>query len=72
MQNQSTVVVQLLHHVQLFVTPRTAGLQTSLSFSICWSLLKLMPMESVMKTSLHITKREKKHATKLATMTYLL
>ena len=35
-------VVQQLSHVQLFVT------QASLSFTISWSLLKLMPTESVM------------------------
>ena len=33
------IVVQLLSHVQLFVTPWTAALQTSLSFTISQSLL---------------------------------
>ena len=42
------VVVQLLSHVQLFVTPWTAACQASLSFTISWSLLKLMTTESVM------------------------
>ena len=42
------VVVQCLSHAQLFVTPRTAARQTSLSFTVSWSLLKLMPIESVM------------------------
>ena len=37
-----------LSQVQLFVTPWTAAHQASLSFTICWSLLKLMTIESVM------------------------
>ena len=41
------VVIQLLSHVQLFVTPLTATWQFSLSFPISWSLLKLMSFESV-------------------------
>ena len=41
------VVVQLLSCVQLFVTPWTVACQTSLSFTISWSLLKLMSTESV-------------------------
>ena len=36
------VVVQLLHHVQLFATPWTAACQASVSFIISWSLLRLM------------------------------
>ena len=40
------VVVQLLSHVQLFVTPWTASCQASLSFTISRSLLKLMSIES--------------------------
>ena len=36
------IVVQLLSHVLLFVTPWTAARQASLSFTISWSLLKLM------------------------------
>ena len=40
--------VQLLSHVQLFATPWTAAHQTSLSFTICQILLKLMSIESVM------------------------
>ena len=39
---------QLLSHVQLFGTPWTAAHQASLSFTIAWSLLKLMSIESVM------------------------
>ena len=42
------IVVQLLSHVLLFVTPWTAARQASLSFTISWSLLKLMSIESVM------------------------
>ena len=39
--------VQLLSCVPLFVTPWTAACQASLSFTISWSLLKLMSVESV-------------------------
>jgi len=42
------VVVQLLSRVQLFASPWTAARQASLSFTLSWSLLKLMPIESVM------------------------
>ena len=41
------VVVELLSHVQLFVTPWTAECQASLSFTISRSLLKFMSTESV-------------------------
>ena len=41
-------VVQLLSHVQLFVTPWTAACQACLNFTISWSLLKLMSIELVM------------------------
>ena len=44
----STVVVQLLSHVQLFATPQTAAHQASLSFITSRSLLKFMSIESVM------------------------
>ena len=40
--------VRSLSHVWLFVTPRTAVLQASLSITNSWSLLKLMSIESVM------------------------
>ena len=40
--------VQWLIHAQLFVTPWTAAHQASLSFTISWSLLKLMFIKSVM------------------------
>ena len=42
------VVVQSLSHIPLSVTPWTAACQASLSFTISCSLLKLMPIESVM------------------------
>ena len=44
----SYFVVQSLSHVGLFATPWTAPHQASLSFTISQSLLKLMPIESVM------------------------
>ena len=40
--------VQLLNHVQLFVTSKTAACQASLSITNSWSLLKLTSIESVM------------------------
>ena len=45
------VVVQLLSLVRLFVTPRTATQQASLYFTISWSLLKLMSIESMMPSN---------------------
>ena len=50
---RTLLVVQLLSRVQLFVTPWTAAHQVSLSFTISWSLLKRMFIESVM-TSNHL------------------
>ena len=41
-------IVQLLNHVQLFVTPWTAACQASLSFTIFQSSLKFMFIVSVM------------------------
>ena len=43
--------VQLLSHVQLFATPRTAACQASLSITNSRSLLKLMSIELVMPSS---------------------
>ena len=40
--------VQSLSHVRLFATLWTTAHQTSLSITNCWSLLKLMSIESVM------------------------
>ena len=45
------VVVQSLSRVLLFVTPWTAARQASLSFTIFWSLLRLMSIESVMPSN---------------------
>jgi len=47
------VLVQLLRCVWLFVTPWTAAFQASLSFTVSWSLLKFMSIESV-KLSNHL------------------
>ena len=43
--------VQLLSHVWLFMTPRTAARQASLSITNSWSLLKLMSVELVMPSN---------------------
>ena len=43
--------VQLLSHVQLFVTPWTAAHPASLTITNSWSLLKLMTIESVMPSN---------------------
>ena len=45
------VVIQSLSHVQLSATPWTAAHQSSLSFTISWSLLKFMSIESVMQSN---------------------
>ena len=45
------VVVQSLNCVQFFATPWTVTYQASLSFTIFWSLLKLMSTESVMPSN---------------------
>ena len=49
-----SVVVQSLRHVQLFVIPWTAAHQPSLSFSISWSLLKLISIELVIPSNYFI------------------
>ena len=43
--------VQSLSCIQHFVTPWTAACQASLSFTISWSLLKLVSIESVMPSN---------------------
>ena len=48
------IVVQSLSRVQLSVTPWTSAPQASLSFTISWSLFKLMSIESVMPSN-HLT-----------------
>ena len=50
----SHVALQLLSHVQLFVTTWTATCHTPLSFTNSWSLLKFLSIESVMLSS-HLT-----------------
>ena len=50
-QNVVVALVQLLSHVQIFVTPLTATCQASLSFTMPLSLLKLMSTESVMPSN---------------------
>ena len=42
------IVIQSLSRVRLSVTLRTAVRRVSLSFTISWSLLKFMSIESVM------------------------
>ena len=44
------LVVQLLSHVWLFVTPWTAAYQASLSFTVSQSLFKFMSIESVVQS----------------------
>ena len=45
------ITVQLLNQVQLFSTPWTAALQTELSFTVSWNLLRLMSTESLMPSN---------------------
>ena len=45
------LLVHLLSCVQLFVTPWTAAHQASMSFTISWSLLKVMSIKWVMPSS---------------------
>ena len=45
------IVIQSLSHVRFFATPWTAACQASLSFTITWSLLKIMSIESVMPSN---------------------
>ena len=54
MNLENTIVVLSLHHVWLFVTPWTTASQASLSFTIFWSLLKLMSIELVMPSNYSI------------------
>ena len=44
---QASYVVHLLSHVQLFVTPWTVAHQASLSFTVSWSLLKLLSIDLI-------------------------
>ena len=45
------VAVQSLSHVRLFATPWAAARQASLSFTISWSLFKLLSIELVMPSN---------------------
>ena len=45
---ENSVVTQSLSHVWLFAAPWTVAHQVSLSFTISWSLLKLMSIKSAM------------------------
>ena len=49
--NVVVVIFQSQSHVWLFVTPRIAAHQASLSFTISWSLLRFMFIESVMPSN---------------------
>ena len=51
LSKSTTVVVQLLSCVRLLATPWTAACQTSLSFPMSWSLLKLLSIELVMPSN---------------------
>ena len=53
--------VQLLSHVQLFATPRTAAHQASLSIPKSWSLLKLMSIELEMPSNHLISQHSHTH-----------
>ena len=47
----NSIVVQLLSHVQLFLTTWTEGHRAYLSFTISWSFLKLMSIESMIPSN---------------------
>ena len=51
MDHKEGCFVQSLSRVHLFVTPWTAAHQASLSFTISWSLLKLIAIELVMPSN---------------------
>ena len=51
MHSEKVVVVQLLSHVWLFAIPWTAEHRASLTFTISWSVFKLMSLESVMPSN---------------------
>ena len=54
------VLVQSFSHGQLFETPWTAACQASLSFTISWSLVKLMSTESTMHYEESLKKKKKR------------
>ena len=45
------IAVQSLSHIRVFETPWTAAHQASMSFTISWSLLKLMSIKLVMPSN---------------------
>ena len=47
----SVVVFHLLGHVRLFPTPWTTACQAPLSFTVSWSLLRFMSIESMMPSN---------------------
>ena len=49
--NPPTHSIQPLSRVRLSETPRTAACQASLSITNCWSLLRLMSIESVLPSN---------------------
>ena len=49
--SSASYVVQWLSHVHLFTTPQTASCQTSLSFTISWSLFKLCWVDNAIQPS---------------------
>ena len=51
LQNKDLLLFSCLSRAWLFVTPQTAACQACLSFTIFWSLLKLMSIESVMPSN---------------------
>ena len=51
LHNSVNALVQSLSHARLFATPWTATCQASLSFTISWSLLRLLSVESVMPSN---------------------
>ena len=56
---------QSLSHVQLFATSWTAACQASLSFTISWSLLKLMSIELMMPSNHHPLSPPSSYASKV-------
>ena len=56
---QYAVVVPSLSDVLLFVTPRAAACQASLSSTISWSLLRFMSIESVMPSNHLVLSQDK-------------
>ena len=52
--------VQSLSHVQFFEPPWTATRQASLSFTISWSVLRLMSIKSMMPSN-HLTIKKAEH-----------